>query len=205
MIHFVFTVVLLLLSSPIFFIISVCVVLFEGFPIIFHQSRIGKNGRAFEIYKFRTMVIGSEAQKKHLVKYNEADGPVFKIKNDPRFTRVGLFLAHTGLDELPQLWNVIKGDMALIGPRPLPIDEARRLRKWQQVRHSIVPGIISPWIIHGYHSMSFDAWMKSDIEYKSQKSFFYDSRLFFSVLILFLRMFVQELQASFNHSYRPRA
>lgn len=120
------------------------------------------------------MVTDSEQRKKKLLKRNEADGPVFKIKEDPRFTRIGTFLAHIGMDELPQIWNVLRGDMALIGPRPLPVEEAAKLKPWQQKRHTIKPGIISPWIIQGYHSMKFDDWMKSDIAYIQQKSFGYD-------------------------------
>jgi len=133
------------------------------------------------MYKFRTMEVGADAFQKKLQKYNEADGPVFKIRNDPRFTPIGKFLSHTGLDELPQLWNVLKGDMALIGPRPLPAGEASQLTRWQQKRHVVKPGIISPWVLNGYHSKPFTAWMQSDIEYVKQKSFWFD-------LMLSLRM-----------------
>ncbi len=162
---------LILLAAPLLVCISICVYFFSGIPILFTQKRVGKLGTIFYIYKFRTMAINSDIKKKALLDLNEADGPVFKIRNDPRYTRFGKFLAHTGLDELPQLWNVLKGDMALIGPRPLPVSEAKKLVSWQKKRHNIKPGIISPWILEGYHTMSFDAWMKSDIEYMKRKSF----------------------------------
>ncbi len=184
---------LIILSLPLLILIVILGFIFNGKPILFKQLRVGKDGNIFTIYKFRTMVNDSEKQKMDLIRYNEADGPVFKIKNDPRYTQIGKFLAHTGLDELPQLWNVLKGDMALIGPRPLPVDEAKRLKPWQKKRLGIKPGIISPWILQGYHTMSFDAWMRSDIAYTSEKSFLYDVRLAISVIYLLLRLFIKEI------------
>lgn len=164
--------------------------------LIFEQLRLGKNGKPFVMYKFRTMVINAEEQKKSLLHLNEADGPVFKIRDDPRYTKIGKFLAHTGLDELPQLWNVIKGDMALIGPRPLPIEEAAKLKPWQQKRHAIKPGIMSPWILEGYHSMKFDDWMKSDIVYIEQKSYWYDIRLSLRTFRFLVALFMKEINSS---------
>ena len=146
------------------------------------------------MYKFRTMKIDAEKLQKKLRNFNESDGPVFKIHNDPRFTQFGKFLSHTGLDELPQLWNVLKGDMAFIGPRPLPTDEARRLTKWQQRRHTIKPGIISPWILNGYHSKPFKAWMKSEIEYTKKKSVMYDTALVFRMIPYLGKLFIREMR-----------
>ncbi len=122
-----FIFLLILATLPFSVIVAVCIVLFSGPPILFCQKRIGLRGKPFLMYKFRTMDIGAETVKRRMVHLNEADGPVFKIRNDPRFTPIGRFLSHTGLDELPQLINVLKGEMALIGPRPLPVDEAKKL------------------------------------------------------------------------------
>jgi lipopolysaccharide/colanic/teichoic acid biosynthesis glycosyltransferase len=184
---------LCLLVFPLVCVVGLVVFLLEGSPVLFRQLRVGKRGKIFTIYKFRTMWSDSDIQKKKLLKRNEADGPVFKIKNDPRFTSAGRFLAHTGLDELPQLWNVIIGDMALIGPRPLPIEEANKLKSWQKKRLDIKPGIISPWILQGYHTMSFDAWMKSDIEYVESKSFFSDLGICIRACKFLSMLFIKEL------------
>lgn len=123
---------------------------------------------------------------------NEADGPVFKIKDDPRFFKIGKFLSHTGLDELPQLINVLKGDMALIGPRPLPVDEAMKIEKKYQKRTDVLPGIISPWVINGHHKMKFDEWMRSDIEYIKNKSFLTDINLVFKAFFLLIALILRE-------------
>ena len=188
-----FILFLILITLPIQIVISILIVMSSGFPIIYRQRRVGKNSKPFTMYKFRTMVVGAEKKQNQLQKFNEADGPVFKIHNDPRFTPFGRFLSHTGLDELPQLWNVLKGDMALIGPRPLPINEASKLTRWQKKRHRIKPGIISPWVLDGYHSKPFSAWMKSDIEYTKKKSFWYDGKLCVKMIPYMFRLIIWEL------------
>lgn len=136
---------------------------------------------------------GAEKKQQELKKLNEANGPVFKIRDDPRYTRFGKFLSHTGLDELPQLVNVLKGEMALIGPRPLPVPEFQKLKSWQKKRQAILPGIISPWILNGYHRQSFDDWMRSDFAYVKNKSFVYDLKLFVRSVIFMWRLFTVEL------------
>ncbi|MBI5449694.1 sugar transferase [Candidatus Gottesmanbacteria bacterium] len=163
------------------------------FSLLYRQRRIGKNGKPFTMYKFRTMITGADAMQKKLSPYNEADGPVFKIRNDPRFTSIGKFLSHTGLDELPQLINVLRGEMAIIGPRPLPLAEAAKLTPWQKKRHRVKPGIISPWILEGYHAKSFDAWMKSDIEYIETKHVWKDMELGIRGCILLAKLFLREV------------
>lgn len=165
------------------------------FPLLYRQRRIGKDGKPFLMYKFRTMVPGAEAMQQKLRNRNEADGPVFKIHDDPRFTPIGRFLSHTGLDELPQLINVLKGDMALIGPRPLPVREAKRLKAWQWQRHMVKPGIISPWILEGYHRQSFEAWMRSDIEYAKKKNIWLDITIIFRTVALLGTLFMRELKS----------
>ena len=165
------------------------------FSLLYQQRRIGKGGMPFALYKFRTMIAGADAMQKKLLPRNEADGPVFKIRDDPRFTRIGRFLSHTGLDELPQIINVIRGEMAIIGPRPLPAAEAAKLKSWQKKRHSVKPGIISPWILEGYHAKSFNEWMKSDIAYVKTKSMLGDVRLGFRACVFMVRLFGKELEA----------
>lgn len=154
---------------------------------------MGKNGKPFTLYKFRTMVVGSEHKQRRYRHLNEADGPVFKIRRDPRYTSFGKFISHTGLDELPQLVNIIQGDMALFGPRPLPISEAKKLLPWQQARHAIKPGILSPWVLDGYHKKRFDDWMKSDLAYIKNKSIVYDLKLFIRSVMFMIRLFMVEL------------
>lgn len=186
--YLVFIFLLLIFSLPFQLLIGIILALFSGFPILFTQKRTGRNNKSFLLYKFRTMRMGAEQEQEKLKKLNEATGPVFKIRNDPRFTPIGKFLSHTGLDELPQLFNVLNGDMALLGPRPLPVEEAKKLKKWQQERHSIKPGIISPWIINGYHKSSFDDWMKSDISYAKGKSLTTDIILFIKAIKFWLHL-----------------
>jgi lipopolysaccharide/colanic/teichoic acid biosynthesis glycosyltransferase len=120
---------------PIFQIIALLIKLDSPGPVFFRQKRVGKNGKVFTFYKFRNMVKEAKNLKKKYFHLNEADGPVFKIRDDPRYTRVGKFLSHTGLDELPQLINILKGEMSLVGPRPLPVDEEKQIPKKWQKRH----------------------------------------------------------------------
>lgn len=144
------------------------------------------------------MVLDAEEQKPFLRKKNEANGPVFKIRNDPRFTQIGKFLSHTGLDELPQLFNVVIGDMALFGPRPLPLSEAKKLTSYQHRRELIKPGIFSPWIIDGYHKKNFEAWMESDIAYAKSKTIVSDFRLFAIACFFMLELFAKEVRLLFQ-------
>lgn len=191
--YYIFVVLLVLVAVPLILVISILLYIWQGPTVFFRQKRVGKNGRIFSIIKFRTMRVGAEREQKKYQKLNEANGPAFKIRNDPRFTPMGKFLAHTGLDELPQLINVLKGDMALIGPRPLPVLEAKKLTPAQQRRHDVRPGIISPWILDGYHKQTFDAWMRSDIEYGKKKSFAYDISLAGRTIIFLASLFIREI------------
>lgn len=149
----------------------------SGFPVIFRQVRVGKNGKLFTIYKFRTMVRSAEKKQHQFRRQNESDGPVFKIHNDPRFTRIGKVLSHIGLDELPQIINVLRGEMAFVGPRPLPLSEAKKLQPWMRERESVLPGIISPAILTGKYHLDFDAWMRNDVAYTRDKSVWRDAIL----------------------------
>jgi lipopolysaccharide/colanic/teichoic acid biosynthesis glycosyltransferase len=136
------------------------------------------NGRPFTLYKFRTMVEGAEKKRTELESQNELDGPAFKIKEDPRVTGLGRVLRKLSLDELPQLWNVVKGDMSLVGPRPLPVYEVEKFERWQRRRMSMRPGITCIWQIRGRNRVtSFDEWMKMDLEYVDRWSLGLDFRI----------------------------
>lgn len=155
---------------------------FSG-KVIFVQKRLGHNKKSFNIYKFRTMVENADELKRKYIKMNEVDGPVFKIENDPRFTRIGKFLSRTHLDELPQLLNVLNGDMLLVGFRPPTLDEVRKYKSWQMKRFEGYPGITSFWAVNGGHKkFSFDEWIKSDIDYEKKRSFYEDLKILFKTL-----------------------
>lgn len=173
--------------------IGTVIVLTSGFPVFFLQKRVGENGKEFTLFKFRTMIPNAQDLQSALKRQNEADGPVFKIADDPRFTTFGKLLNHTGFDELPQLFNVLFGTMALIGPRPLPVEEAMKLKAWQRQRESIRPGIISPWVLEGYHRTTFDTWMKSDILYTKEKSFNKDIAITTRFLLYWFSLIAREI------------
>jgi len=128
------------------------------------------------------MVDGAEKEQAKLKHQNEADGPVFKIKNDPRYTRVGRVIARYGLDELPQLINIIKGEMAFVGPRPLPVAEAQKIPKKYQARFTVLPGITSSWVSENYSHTNFAAWMQKDIEYVKMKSSLVDIKIIWQTI-----------------------
>jgi len=178
---------------PVFFIIAFLIKLDSPGPIIFRQKRVGQNGKLFTFYKFRNMVKNAEKLKRKYLHLNEANGPVFKIRNDPRYIRVGKFLSHTGLDELPQLINIFKGEMSLVGPRPLPVDEEKQIpKKWQAKRRKAKPGIACSWLLKGAHSLSFTQWMKLDLEDIEKSSPFYDLNVLFRIIILGLNLVKKE-------------
>lgn len=135
----------------------------RGEPVFYKQDRCGLSGRAFTCLKFRTMYVGADAMREELK--NEADGPVFKMKHDPRVTPFGRFLRKFSIDELPQLWNVMRGDMSLVGPRPPLPEEVRKYDRWQRRRLSMKPGMTCLWQVSGRHRLSFDTWMKLDLQY----------------------------------------
>jgi len=157
-------------------------------PVVFKQARVGLRGRKFYIYKFRTMVQNAEELKAKLMAMNESDGPTFKIKKDPRITAIGRVLRKTGLDELPQLFNVLKGEMSLIGPRPPLPEEVEKYERWQLRRLSVKPGITCTWqIIPNRHDVIFENWMKLDMQYIDNWSLKEDFILFFRTIITVFR------------------
>lgn len=166
---------LLVLLAPIYLVVAMLIKLDSCGPVLFIQERVGLNKRKFQMYKFRTMVANAEKEQSDLENFNEADGPVFKIKNDPRVTRLGKYLRKASLDELPQLLNVLKGDMSLVGPRPLTIRDYRGFDEdWLRRRFSVRPGITCLWQINGRSSASFQEWMKLDMRYIDNWSFWLD-------------------------------
>ncbi len=140
----------------------------------FSQEREGLGGRPFRIYKLRTMHNDAEARKGELRAYSEQDGPAFKMSDDPRVTPIGRLLRKTSIDELPQLWNVLKGDMSLVGPRPLPVDESQNCVKWQRQRLAVRPGLTCIWQIRGRNVVPFDDWIRMDLRYIRRRSLWYD-------------------------------
>jgi exopolysaccharide biosynthesis polyprenyl glycosylphosphotransferase len=146
-------------------------------PAIFEQRRLSKDGRPFTAYKFRTMVVDAEARKAALAPLNEADGPLFKIRNDPRMTRVGRILRRMSLDELPQLWNVLRGEMSLVGPRPPTLEEAACYQEWQARRLEVLPGLTGLWQVLGRSDTSFDEMVRLDIYYAENWSLGMDLRI----------------------------
>jgi exopolysaccharide biosynthesis polyprenyl glycosylphosphotransferase len=169
-------VVLLIVSAPVMLGIVLAIKLTTRGPALFAHERYGYMKRRFRMYKFRTMVNGSEQLQPALEEYNEASGPAFKISNDPRITRVGRFLRRTSLDELPQLWHVLRGEMSLVGPRPLPTrDVGRFTEPWLMRRFSMRPGLTCLWQISGRTTLSFERWIELDLEYIDRWSLLLDA------------------------------
>jgi exopolysaccharide biosynthesis polyprenyl glycosylphosphotransferase len=170
----------IILLSPIFFLVALLIKLFSPGPVFFVQDRVGHNRRPFRMVKFRSMVPNAHLMQKDLEAYNEAQGPVFKIKNDPRITPLGRILRKTSLDELPQLFNVLRGDMSLVGPRPLPRRDVEQFEEsYLHRRFSVKPGITCLWQVNGRTSTraSFGAWIEQDLEYIDHWSFALDLKI----------------------------
>jgi exopolysaccharide biosynthesis polyprenyl glycosylphosphotransferase len=168
---------LLVLLSPLLLAIAVAIKLDSPGPVLFRQLRCGLHGRPFTFLKFRSMRVDAEALKKQLAPYNEMDGPAFKMTNDPRVTPLGRFLRRTSLDELPQLWNIVVGDMSIVGPRPAVIEEVRQYEPWQRRRLSMKPGLTCLWQVNGRNELTFDEWMRLDLEYIDNWSLWLDVKI----------------------------
>jgi exopolysaccharide biosynthesis polyprenyl glycosylphosphotransferase len=167
--------ILIILLLPIMICVAIAVRLTSPGPILFKQTRAGLNGRKFELLKFRSMIADAEAKKSELFSKNEMEGPVFKIEEDPRITRLGRFLRRSSLDELPQLWNVLKGEMSLVGPRPMDYKEVDQIEGWQRRRLTMKPGITCIWQTSGRNRIkSFEDWSKLDLEYIDNWSLWLD-------------------------------
>lgn len=168
---------LLILLAPLFLVVALAIKLTSPGPVFFSQVRVGMNKRFFKLHKFRSMVVDAEAKKEELAALNEMSGPAFKIKNDPRVTKVGRFIRKTSIDELPQLWNVLKGEMSLVGPRPPLPKEVDQYEWLQRRRLSIKPGITCLWQVGGRNQLSFQQWMELDRYYCEHWSFWLDLKI----------------------------
>jgi exopolysaccharide biosynthesis polyprenyl glycosylphosphotransferase len=170
--------VLLIALAPIFAMVAIAIKLDSHGPVLFRQERVGLNKRRFKLFKFRTMVEGADVQQPLLERLNEAAGPVFKIRHDPRITWVGKFLRRFSIDELPQLLNVLKGEMSLVGPRPLPVRDIERIDvQWHKRRLSMQPGVTGLWQVNGRSDVSFDRWVRMDLEYIDKWSLALDLKI----------------------------
>jgi exopolysaccharide biosynthesis polyprenyl glycosylphosphotransferase len=175
---FVCSLILVIVLSPLLLIVAMLIKLTSPGPVFFAQKRVGLNKRQFTMYKFRTMVPKAESMQESLVSLNEMAGPVFKIKNDPRITPIGQFLRRTSIDELPQLFNVLKGEMSLVGPRALSVRDYQYFSEdWQRRRFSVPPGITCLWQVLGRNSIPFEQWMNLDMEYIDGWSFWLDVKI----------------------------
>jgi len=174
----------LVMLSPLFILIALAIKLTSRGPVFFVQERSGLNGRRFPLYKFRTMVQNAEELRDELLADNEMDGPVFKVKNDPRITLVGRFLRKTSLDELPQLFNVVRGHMSLVGPRPPLPEEVEKYTPAQRRRLSMKPGLTCIWQVSGRNNINFEEWMKLDLKYIDNWSLKLDLQLLCRTIVV---------------------
>ena len=176
----------LIVLSPLLAAAAISIKCSSKGPIFFLQKREGKDGHEFGIVKFRTMVTNAEELQEGLLEKSEQDGPAFKLTDDPRVTKIGKYLRKSCIDELPQLWNVLKGDMSLVGPRPLPLKESLACTAWQRARLSVLPGLTCTWQAYGGRDVKFAQWMQMDLDYIKRRSFFFDLRLIFDTACIAL-------------------
>ena len=167
----------LIAGLPLLAVLAALIVLESRGPVFYRSVRIGRGGRPFVFYKLRSMVKDADRKRKELSHLNEADGPVFKIARDPRITRIGRFIRTTSLDEIPQFWNVLKGDMSLVGPRPPIPEEVAQYEPWQLRRLDVRPGITCLWQISGRSRLGFEEWMRLDLQYIKRQSLMLDLRI----------------------------
>lgn len=156
-------------------------------PVFFKQIRVGKDGKQFYMYKFRSMVTDAEKRLKELLKYNEVSGAMFKMKNDPRVTKVGRFIRKTSIDELPQLWNVLKGDMSLVGPRPPLPREVEQYTEYDKQRLLVTPGCTGLWQISGRSNVGFEEMVELDLKYIRERSLLYDIKIIFKTIKIMIK------------------
>lgn len=176
-----FSALALIVLSPVLLITAVAIYIDDpkGSPI-FKQERVGRDGKRFSFYKFRSMCVDAEEKLESLLKDNEMDGPVFKMKDDPRITRVGRFIRKTSIDELPQFWNILKGDMSIVGPRPALPREVEQYGEYEKQRLIVQPGLTCYWQIRpNRNDTSFDEWMDLDMKYIQERSFLTDWKIIF--------------------------
>lgn len=167
----------LVLIFPLLLIVIVAIKVDSKGPAIYRQRRVGKNGKYFTMYKFRSMVTNADDLLDQLKDKNECDGPVFKISNDPRLTKVGIFIRKYSIDELPQIINILKGDMSIVGPRPPLINEVEQYTEYEYKRLSVKPGLTCYWQISGRSDISFQHWIELDLKYINERSLWTDAKI----------------------------
>ena len=170
--------------SPIFLAVAVAIKLEDKGPVIFTQNRTGKDGKVFRMYKVRSMYVDAEKRRSELLARNEADGPLFKIADDPRVTKVGRFIRRTSIDELPQLVNILKGEMSIVGPRPLVTYEQNQCTEYQAQRLLVKPGLTCIWQVSGRSDTSFDELIEMDLEYIRNQSLWLDIKLILKTVVV---------------------
>ena len=181
---------LIVLAVPMAIVALVIWIDSPGASPIFSQDRVGRDGKVFKFYKFRSMIPNAEARLKDVLAQNEMDGPVFKMKNDPRITRVGRFIRRTSIDELPQLINILKGDMSIVGPRPALPREVAQYTDYERQRLYVTPGLTCYWQIQpNRNELTFDQWMELDLKYIQDRNFWLGWKLIFQTIWAVLRMY----------------
>lgn len=168
-----------ILLSPIIILTALLIKIDSKGPVVFAQERVGLNEKNFKMYKFRSMVVNAEKLKDELLNKNEMSGPMFKMKDDPRVTKIGKFIRKTSIDELPQLINVLKGDMSLVGPRPNLPKEVNRFEPWMKEKFNVKPGLTCYWQVMGRNDIDFEEWMRLDIRYVRERNILIDLKLIF--------------------------
>lgn len=176
----------LIVLAPILMVVAILIKIESKGPVIFSQERVGINNKKFKMYKFRSMVVNAEDMKEKLEKQNERKGPMFKIKNDPRVTTIGRFIRKTSIDELPQLINILKGEMSIVGPRPSLPKEVIQFEPWMLERLKVKPGLTCYWQVQGRDHIEFEDWMRLDVKYVKDRNFLLDIKLIFKTFFVFL-------------------
>lgn len=176
----------LIVLMPLYIVIAILIKIDSKGPVIFSQERVGMDGRRFKMYKFRSMVINAEELKERLKEQNERKGPMFKIKEDPRVTKIGKFIRKTSIDELPQLINVLKGEMSIVGPRPSLPKEVMQFEDWMMERLEVKPGLTCYWQVQGRDDIGFKEWMKLDIKYVRERNLVLDIKLILKTFTVLL-------------------
>lgn len=185
---FVMALFLLLLLLPLFVLVAISIKIWSPGPVLYPWKVVGEGGRPFIGYKFRTMVPDADSMKPRLLNANEMGGPVFKMKNDPRITRLGRYIRKFSIDELPQLWSVLKGDMSLVGPRPPLRTEYSNFTGWQKQKLAVKPGITCLWQIRGRNEVrDFDDWVQLDLEYIQRRGFLLDLKILVKTFLVVVK------------------
>lgn len=175
----------LIILSPVFLIVAIAIKIEDSKgSVLFSQKRVGQYGKEFNMYKFRSMVSNAEELKAKLMEQNEMSGPMFKMKHDPRITKVGKFIRKTSIDELPQLINILKGEMSLVGPRPSLLKEVDKFEPWMLERLEVKPGLTCYWQVMGRNDIDFEDWMKLDVKYVHDRNLWLDIKLIFKTFFV---------------------